>query len=173
MIAFNYLTCLFTALRNMRLVSGMELAASLIFAVLGIGLMCFWQCSAAERRGGLRQRAPCSPRWGRLWWLRRAWRLLPESQRPACRSETFWSRVLPFAAWLVDDQPLDHLFDLADRQMIIHCSTGDALAEVGNYRSSRVVPLLLASVTAMIAAVATPHLSHDWEAGRRGRVSAQ
>ena len=68
---------------------------------------------------------------------------------------------------------LTSLFDLADRQLIIHCSAGDALAEVGNYRSSRVVPLLLASVTAMIAAVATPHLSCDWEAGRRGRVSAQ
>jgi O-antigen/teichoic acid export membrane protein len=68
---------------------------------------------------------------------------------------------------------LTSLFDLADRQMIIHCSAGNALAEVGNYRSSRVVPLLLASVTAMIGAVATPHLSCDSEAGRRGRVSAQ
>ena len=57
--------------------------------------------------------------------------------------------------------------------MIIHCSTFDALAEVGNYRSSRVMPLLLASVTGLIAAVATPHLSHDWEAGRRQRVSVQ
>ena len=84
-----------------------------------------------------------------------------------------WSQLLPFAVWLMMINMLTTLFDLADRQMIIHCSAGDALAEVGNYRSSRVVPLLLASVTAMIAGVATPHLSFDWEAGRRARVSDQ
>ena len=81
--------------------------------------------------------------------------------------------MLPFTAWLMMINLLTSLFDLADRQMIVHCSAGNALAEVGNYRSSRIVPLLLASVTAMIAAVATPHLACDWEAGRRGRVSAQ
>ena len=88
-------------------------------------------------------------------------------------SREIWSQLLPFAVWLMMINMLTTLFDLADRQMIIHCSVGDALAEVGNYRSSRVVPLLLASVTAMIAAVATPHLSVDWEAGRRDRVSDQ
>jgi len=107
-----------------------------------------------------------------LWWLRQAWRLLPESP-VAMPQRELWSRVLPFTAWIMMINLLTSLFDLTDRQMIIHCSVGDALAEVGNYRSSRVVPLLLTSVTAMIAAVATPHLTCDWEAGRRGRVSAQ
>ena len=109
---------------------------------------------------------------GAAWWLRRTCRLLPETPAPLPQRE-LWSRLLPFTAWIMMINLLTSLFDLADRQMIVHCSTGNALAEVGNYRSSRVVPLLLASVTAMIAAVATPHLSCDWEAGRRGRVSAQ
>ena len=33
--------------------------------------------------------------------------------------------------------------------------------------------MLLVSVAAMMATMITPHLSHDWEAGRRDRVSAQ
>ena len=82
-IAFNYLTCVFTALRNMRLVSGMELAASLIFAALGIGLMCLWPLRRRERRPRLRRRPACSPRWERLWWLRRTSRLLPETHPAA------------------------------------------------------------------------------------------
>ncbi len=170
-IAFNYLTCLFTALRNMRLVSGMELAASLIFAALGIGLMCLWRCGTESVV--LAYGAACLlTSLGALWWLRGTWRLLPQSPLATPQRE-LWSRVLPFTAWLMMINLLTSLFDLADRQMIVHCSAGNALAEVGNYRSSRIVPLLLASVTAMIAAVATPHLTCDWEAGRRGRVSAQ
>ena len=63
-----------------------------------------------------------------------------------------------------------NLFDVVDRYMIIHLlppAIGDALTEVGNYRSSRVLPLLLSSITVMIAGALLPHLSHDWEAGRR------
>jgi O-antigen/teichoic acid export membrane protein len=170
-IAFSYLTSVFTSLRNMRLVSGMELAASLIFAALGIGLMCLGRCDAesvvlAYGMGCLLTSL------GAMWWLRRTYRLLPETPAPLPQRE-LWSRLLPFTAWIMMTNLLTSLFDLADRQMIVHCSTGNALAEVGNYRSSRVVPLLLASVTAMIAAVATPHLTCDWEAGRRRRVSAQ
>jgi O-antigen/teichoic acid export membrane protein len=170
-ILFNFLTNLFTALRNMRLVSGMELAASLIFAVMGVSLMCLWHCNT-ESVVAAYGTACLVTALGGLWWLRRAWRLLPETPAPM-RQRELWSRVLPFTAWLMMINLLSSLFDLADRQLIIHCSAGNALAEVGNYRSSRVVPLLLASVTAMIAAVATPHFSCDWEAGRRARVCAQ
>ena len=173
-ITFTYLTCLFTALRNMRLVSGMELASSMIFAVVGITLMRFWQCSTASvvvayGAGNLLTSL------GALWWLRRALHAVPEPSVPQQR-ENLWSRLLPFAAWLVITNLLTGLFDLIDRFMIMHnshFSWAVAQAEVGNYRTSRVMPLLLASVTGMIAAVATPHLSHDWEGGHRDRVSTQ
>jgi O-antigen/teichoic acid export membrane protein len=171
MVAFTFLTCLFTALRNMRLVSGMELVSSMIFAASGIALLCLWQCSAASVVVAYGMGCLLTSL-GALWWLKRMWHTLPVSHAPLPQ-RTFWWRLLPFTAWLLVINLLTNLFDLADRQMIIHCSSADALAEVGNYRSSRVLPLLLTTVTAMIAAVATPHLSHDWEAGRRGRVSAQ
>ena len=170
-IAFNFLASLFTSLRNMRLVSIMELAASFIFAVSGVALMCFWQCSAAAVIVAYGTGCLLTSL-GALCWLRRAWGAAPARSAPP-PSREIWSQLLPFAVWLMMINMLTTLFDLADRQMIIHCSVGDALAEVGNYRSSRVVPLLLASVTAMIAGVATPHLSVDWEAGRRDRVSDQ
>ena len=44
---------------------------------------------------------------------------------------------------------------------------------MGNYHASRVVPTLLVSIAAMLAAMITPHLSHDWEAGRREQVAAR
>ena len=85
-----------------------------------------------------------------------------------------WARMLPLAGWTMVINLLWNLFDVVDRYMIVHLMPGpaaEALAEVGNYRSSRVLPLLLSSVTIMIAGALLPHLSHDWEAGRRRRVS--
>ncbi len=46
MIAYNFLIELFTALRNIRLVSVMQLVNSVAFAVLGVGLLLGWQCTA-------------------------------------------------------------------------------------------------------------------------------
>ena len=44
---------------------------------------------------------------------------------------------------------------------------------MGSYHSSRIVPLLLVSIAALLGTVILPHLSHDWEAGRRNEVSAR
>ena len=45
-IAYNFLIELFTASRNIRLVSVMQLVNSVTFAVFGVGLLLVWQCSA-------------------------------------------------------------------------------------------------------------------------------
>jgi O-antigen/teichoic acid export membrane protein len=112
---------------------------------------------------------------GELAWLARTWRSFP--QEAVCMPHReLWPRLLPLAAWIMVINLLWNLFDVVDRYMIVHLlpgSAAEALAEVGNYRSSRVLPLLLSSVTVMIARALLPHLSHDWEAGRRQRVSAQ
>lgn len=171
-IAFNYLICLFTALRNMRLVSAMELANSVLFAVLGLGLMAAWQATAgAMVVAYVASCLACVV--GGLAWLIGAWRTFPQTSMPMPQRR-LWFQLLPFAAWIMTINLLWNLFDVVDRYMIIHLSPGspaEALAEVGNYRSSRVLPLLLASVTVMIAGVVLPHLSHDWETGRRSNVS--
>ena len=113
-----------------------------------------------------------------LWFLRRQYKSLPpgEPTLGAVVPEIggFWSRLLPFAAWVWVSNLLYNLFDVADRYMIVHTSSAaDPLAVVGSYHSSRIVPLLLVSIAALLGTVILPHLSHDWEAGRRDAVSAR
>ena len=171
-IGFNYLICLFTALRNMRLVAAMEFTSSLLFALLGLALMAFWQPTAWAMVVAYTAACLVSALGGATW-LAHVWHTLPQIPHRMPQRE-LWSRLLPFAAWMMLINLMWNLFDVVDRYMIIHYSTGtsaEALIEVGNYRSSRVLPLLLASLTAMIAGVVLPHFSHDWEAGRRNRVS--
>ena len=87
-----------------------------------------------------------------------------------------WSKIAPFAAWILLGSLLTNLFGVVDRYLIIHfsrMSPAEALDAVGNYHSSRVVPLLLVSIAGMLATMIMPHLSHDWEAGRRQQVAAR
>ena len=106
---------------------------------------------------------------------------------PACRADAapplqptphvaVWAKIAPFAAWVLLGSVLTNLFGVVDRYMIVHfsrMSAAEALDAVGNYHSSRVVPLLLVSIATMLATMITPHLSHDWEAGRREQVAAR
>src|SRR5262249_4624673 len=45
-VAYNFLVELLTALRMIRVVSGLQFAQSLAFAVIGLGLLHFWQATA-------------------------------------------------------------------------------------------------------------------------------
>ncbi len=45
-VAFNYVVCVFTSLRNMKVVSLIELGNSVFFGLLGIGLLCCGQTGA-------------------------------------------------------------------------------------------------------------------------------
>jgi O-antigen/teichoic acid export membrane protein len=71
---------------------------------------------------------------------------------------------------------LANAFGLADRWMLIHFSgwsEPDALAQIGQYHSARVVSLLFLGIAEMLAGMVTPHLAFDWEAGRRDEVSSR
>ena len=46
----------------------------------------------------------------------------------------------------------------------------EALRQVGYYHSSRIIPLLFVAVAALLGSMITPHLSQDWELGRRQAV---
>ncbi|KKL12469.1 hypothetical protein LCGC14_2535460, partial [marine sediment metagenome] len=173
-LAYNFMIELFTALRNIRLISGMQMANSLIFATLGVSLLLGWRCAASSvviAYGGACLACAC----GGSLWLRRIWKALPESAGGFAQGE-LWSKLIPFAGWMLAVSVLTSLFEIVDRYMIVHYSGGSAaaaLARVGDYHSSRVVPVLLVSIAAMLGTMITPHLSHDWEAGRRDRVSAR
>jgi len=171
-IAFNFLICLITALRNMKVVSLVELANSVFFGVLGIALLSCGQSTAGAMVVAYAGSCLLCVL-GSLVWLARTWRNFPR-ETVCMPHRELWSRMLPLAGWMMVINLLWNLFDVVDRYMIVHLMPGsaaEALAEVGNYRSSRVLPLLLSSITAMIAGALLPHLSHDWEAGRRQRVS--
>ncbi len=171
-VGFNYMVCVFTSLRNMKVVSLIELGNSVFFGMLGIALLCRGQATAGAMVVAYGMSCLLCVA-GSAAWLARTWRSFPqESVRPPQRE--LWSRLLPLAAWIMLINFLWNLFDVVDRYMIVHLLPGtpaDALAEVGNYRSSRVLPLLLSSITIMVAGALLPHLSHDWEAGRRRQVS--
>ncbi len=80
---------------------------------------------------------------------------------------------MPFAVWMWVTNLIANLFDLIDRYMIVHhggMSSDEALRQVGFYHSSRIVPLLFVGVAALLASMITPHLTADWEIGRRDAV---
>ena len=171
-IVYNFLIELCVALRNIRLSSAMQLTNSVAFAVLGLGLMLGWQCSAKSVLLGYGGSCLIAALLA-VFCLRGVWRT---SSRPALpmQQAALWSKVAPFAAWMLMVSLLTNLFEVVDRYMIIHfsgASVDGALSLVGNYHASRVAPVLLVSIAAMLAAMITPHLSHDWEAGRRDLVA--
>jgi polysaccharide transporter, PST family len=89
---------------------------------------------------------------------------------------SFWAKLVPFAVWIWITNLLANLFEICDRYMIIHYSgldSIDALRMVGNYHSSRIIPVLFVGIASMIGAMITPHLSCDWERGNRGGVIAR
>ena len=170
-IVMNYFIDLLNALRNVRLLAGLQFFNSVVFAALATCLLTAWRCSAESvvvAYGG----AYLLTATGALLWLRRTWSALEQDARPMPHRD-LWPKVVPFAAWMVLASFLANLFEIVDRYMIVHyssSSTTAALAMVGNYHSSRVVPLLLASIALMLGSMITPHLSSDWESGRRDRV---
>jgi O-antigen/teichoic acid export membrane protein len=85
----------------------------------------------------------------------------------------FWSKLLRFAFFVWVSNFLAHLFGIVDRYMIVHyggLTPTEAMQQVGFYHSSRLVPLLLVSFADLLSSLSLPHLSDDWESGRRERV---
>lgn len=169
--AGNFISELFTSLRLYRFNSALQFLLSLAFAVISLGLLLFRSpdvssiiigCLAANAVVVLIS----------LPLLRRTWRQLP-SDFDSLSKRALWMRVMPFATgvWVVNW--LANTFEIVDRYMIVHCSGLDAeaaLVLVGNYHSARVVPLLFATLAALLGTIILPHLSKDWETGRRDLV---
>jgi O-antigen/teichoic acid export membrane protein len=152
----------------------MQFFHSLLFAGLGVALALLWEPTALSlvaAFGGAS--AICAL--GAFPWLRNAWRSVP---RDAERLGHFdlWRKIVPFAACVWITNWLANLFDVADRWMLAHYGAADAaaaLSDVGNYHAARVLPLPLLAVAALLRSAVLPHLSHDWEAGRRQDVCDQ
>ncbi|MBN2578701.1 MAG: lipopolysaccharide biosynthesis protein [Pirellulales bacterium] len=169
-VAYNYCISLFTALRCVRWAAAMEFVNGVTFAVLGVILVLLWRSDALAVVGAYTGSSLLCVL-GAALGLRLLWRRLPAAE--PLPAGGVWKKIAPFAAWVLLINLLTNLFGFADRYMIVHFAPGtsaETLSLAGQYHSSRVVPLLFVSLASMLATVLLPHLSHDWETGRRERV---
>jgi len=174
LIAFNYIYELFGGLRIFRLVSIMQFVQSLLFFGIGTLLILSWQPTAQSVvMAFMFSTAACVLL--AAWWMVPAFESLPATTAPMGSIE-LGRKLLPFAANVWITNWLANLFEVADRYMIIHHSgmpSDVALAQVGNYHAARVMPMVMIAVAALLRSAVIPHLSHDWEQGRRDQVSRQ
>ncbi|NOZ39361.1 MAG: oligosaccharide flippase family protein [Planctomycetes bacterium] len=172
-ILHHTLTSLLTALRLFRVVSAMNFAQSLLFASLAIGLLWFNASVTSILLGyGI---ACLVASLGAAFWV---WPELREIDRPQehLPQRNFWPQLMRFAFFVWLTNLLAHLFAVIDRYMLMHYSGMtdlEAQIQVGQYHSSRIVPLLLISFADLLSGLVMPHLSSDWEAGRRKQVGTQ
>lgn len=171
-ILHHFLEALFAALRKFRIVSTMQFCQSFLFATISLSLLWWWRVAAESIIIGYGAACLISASLMMLW-TRRS---LAEVATPdiGVPHREFWPPLVRFAVWIWITNLLCQMFAVVDRYMIVHWSGMDAaaaLAQVGNYHSSRVVPLLLVSLSDLLAGVVMPYLSHDWERGDRQRVS--
>jgi O-antigen/teichoic acid export membrane protein len=170
-ILHNFLTALFIAVRMYRVVTALQFAQGLGFAAISLALLSVHPQGATSAVIGYTLATLLAAAVS-IGWLSRLIR--SEAQTPATdRHRDFWMRLLPFAVWMWVTNLISNVFDLVDRYMIVHhsgMSPEEALRQVGNYHSSRIIPLLFVGVAALFASMITPHLTTDWEVGRRESV---
>lgn len=173
-IIFHHtLTSLLTALRLFRVVSAMNFGQSLLFASLALGLLCF-NASVASILIGYGVACLITSIAALAW----VWPGLNDIDRPSAvlPQRNFWPPLMRFAFFIWLSNLLSHLFAIIDRYMLMHFSGMtylEAQIQVGHYHSSRIVPLLLISFADLLSGLVMPHLSSDWEAGRRKQVGQQ
>jgi O-antigen/teichoic acid export membrane protein len=172
-ILHNTLISLLTALRLYRIVSAMNFSQSLLFAVLSLAMM--WRRPEmlsilyGYSLGCLFAAA------GALAWAWPALKKVEAVAEPLPHSE-FWGKLLRFAFFVWATNLLTQVFAMVDRYMLVHysgLSPTEALDQIGHYHASRIIPLLMVSVAELLTGLIMPHLSHDWEAGRRREMTAR
>jgi polysaccharide transporter, PST family len=171
-ILHHFLEAVFAALRKFTIVSTMHFCQSMLFALLSITLLWFWGFNAEAVVIAYGGACLASVIIALIW---KGGALAADvSPDEGVSHRDFWPPLLRFALWIWITNFLCHLFAVVDRYMLVHWSGLDdveALALVGHYHASRMIPMLFLSVADLLTGIVTPYLSHDWEAGARQRVS--
>lgn len=173
LVAYNVVSELLIALRMQRLASGLELLNTALFASLGAVLVGVYEAGALGIVFAYGTACVLSAL-ASLWWIAPLWYSLSTLHDGRRERVALWSKVLPFAAALWISNALGNLFGVADRYILVHysgLSAADSLAMVGEYHSSRILPMLLINISGLLATVSVPFLSHDWETGPKNTVS--
>ena len=178
LLVFYFAFELFAGLRMFRKVTVLQFIQSISFAVIACIALVTVEASANTVMASYAA-ATLICAGVAIVWARRAWATLPPraaAARSGLAHRAMWGKIVPFAMWIWVTNWLANLFEVIDRYMLVHFSRMEeveALAAVGNYHSARVAPLLLISVAAMLNSALLPHLTADWEAGRREAVAAR
>lgn len=172
--AMNFLISLMESLRQVRIVTIMRFTTGVAFAIIGTSLMVLWQNQTvgATVGFGIACFITTIPA---MWYLIRNRQTLKGDG--ACLTHTeMWVRIAPFALWLWFSNILQNMFEISDRYMLIHWSTGtvdEAHNSVGQYHSGRVIPLLLLGVAAMLEGILLPYMTANVEAGKTEKARKQ
>lgn len=172
--ASNFLSSLMESLRQVRVVTLMRFITGAGFAFVGILLMANFEAKSSAATAGFA--IACFLGSLPAFWVLWHGRDTINNDGDALSHSQMWKRIAPFAAWLWVSNMAHNLFEVADRYMLIHWSSGtaeSAQAAVGQYHSGRVVPLLLVGVASMLAGVLLPYLSESWEKGRKDLAASQ
>jgi len=171
-IMHHYLEALFAALRKFSIVSTMHFCQSISFALISLALLWSWRFAAESIVIGYGAACLLSVVVMLIWRGRAV--LAEAAPDDGMAHREFWPPLMRFAFWVWVVNLSCHLFGVVDRYMLVHYSRLEntaALALVGHYHASRIVPVLFISVATLLAGAVTPYLSHDWEIGSRQHVS--
>lgn len=175
-IAFNFLNELLMAMRQVRAVSMMQFVHSLLFTTVGVTLVCATTMGASALVVAYASAGVIAVFVGMyLLWKAKIFDHSPIAQEKMPAME-MWRKLLPFAGWVWVINLFTNLFDTADRYMILHLAkttSGTTQGLVGQYHSSRIVPMLLVAIAGMLGSIILPYLAHDWEAKRKHLVSTR
>ncbi|MEM8864094.1 MAG: lipopolysaccharide biosynthesis protein [Planctomycetota bacterium] len=174
-ILHHFLEAVFAGLKLFRIVSAMHFCQSMFFAGSALALVACWRPDAGSVIVGYAIGCAVSASGTLLWSLiSNGSATQPQSATEAISHREFWPPLMRFAIGVWVANFLCNLFAIIDRYMILHAGTFEssvALQQIGNYHAACIVPLLLVSVANLLVGAMTPHLSHEWEAGDRERVS--
>lgn len=171
-VTFNLLNELATALRKTRRASWMQFVSSIAFAAAGLSLL--WVSGGLAEYAVLGYAAACVAASLVAWPVVRAVWQISDTSDARLSNRTMWGKLLPYTAWFWAFNLLTNVFDISDRYLILWWSKApiaEAQALVGQLHSARVFPVLIVGLATMIAGILLPHLSHDWETGRREQVA--
>lgn len=161
----NYLTTLVEALRQIRLASRMRFVSGVSFTLLAVVFLLVRNDALAALAGfGLSCLVGAVPALG---YLRMRRGELAAHDQPLSPGQMAL-RVAPFAAWWWVSNIVHNAFELVDRYMLVHCSSLTAFevqGALGQYHSSRVVPLLMVGVATMLSGLLLPYVTAAWVAG--------
>ncbi len=165
---FSIAVKFFVAMRLQRMASLMYFCHSLLFAVIGFLSLATISSSAVcvlfAHSFAMVVTLPLV-----AYWLLKTWRTIPVAESDEVQP-TEWRSIGLFSISLCLSGVLTNVFTLVDRYMIVHYSglgTTASLAMVGQYFAARIIPMLMISVATGFAFQMLPHLTQDWEEGRR------